>query len=124
PNIRFDYQYRDAGGSKTCNFVVFANPDDLCVEDIRRRIENALQETEFFIVDQVRIPEMFLYTNGSPDAELDHCFHHFDSVEETDNDPSDLHRRSINSFLGEVEFQSKRGWQAFDPQQRFDLRTR
>jgi hypothetical protein len=122
-NIQFDYRYQDAGGWKNCDSVVFVNPDNIPVDEIRARIQVSLWETEFFIAHQIRIPEIFLYLDGSIDEKVDHCFHHYDSAEETNSAPSDLYQRSIGQFLEEVELQSNRGWQIFDPCQRFATAT-
>lgn len=122
-NIQFDYRYQDAGGWKQCDFIVFANPDNIPLDEIRRRLQMALWETEFFIAHQIRIPEIFLYLDGLVDEEVDHCFHYWDSVEITNSEPSDLCERSIGQFLEEVELQSNHGWQLFDPCQRFGTST-
>ncbi len=120
-NIQFDYQYRDAGGSKACDSVIFANPDNLDMEAIKLRLERALWETEFFIADQIRIPELFLYSDGSICETLDHCFHTFDGLETTSQSPTDTHNRSIGEFIQEVEYNGSLGlgWCLFDPVQRF-----
>ena len=114
-NVQLHYQYRDAHGSKRCAYVIFANPDNLKPEEIELRLERALWEGEFFVADQIRIPEVFLYLDGTLDDELDHCFHHFDSVDLTSETPTDKYNRSIRQFIREVEDQSQRGWQLFDP---------
>ena len=119
-NIQFDYQYRDAGGSKASDFVIFANPDDLEPEEVKLRLEQALWDREFFIADQIRIPEVFLYLDGRVDDVVDHCFHHFDSLVPTSSAETDAHKRSIREFVHEVESQSSLGWRVFDPVERFE----
>lgn len=120
-NIRFEYQYRDAGGSKACGSVTFANPDNLTHEEIQTRLEEACWETEFFVADQVRIPEIFLYIEEPGDDALDHCFHHLDSVVATSDLSTDLQDRSIREFVCEVESQAALGWRLFDPIKRFEI---
>src|SRR5258708_38788552 len=116
-NIRFDYQYRDAHGSKKCDFVVFANPENLGVEEIIARLEQALWDSEFFIARQIRVSDLFLYLNDRPDPEIDHCFHHFDSVKIVSDPVTDLQNRTVREFIHEVETQSSFGWKLFDPAQ-------
>jgi hypothetical protein len=120
-NIQFEYQYRDAQGSKACNQVIFTNPDDLEPEEITLRLERAFWEAEFFVAHQIRIPEVFLDVDGYPDENLDHCFHHLDFVVLTSDPPTDSHNRSVRQFICEVEQQSLIGWRLFDPAERFRL---
>ena len=118
-NIQFEYQYRDAQGSKACNQIIFTNPENLEPEKIRLSLERAFWDNEFFVADQIRIPEVFLSVEGYPDESLDHCFHHFDSLELTSHPPTDYYNRSIREFMCEVERQSLIGWRLFDPAQQF-----
>jgi hypothetical protein len=62
----------------------------------------------------VRVPEVFLFADGKFSFD-DHCYHEFDTVRETDKEPSDLHRRTLSEFMAEVIRQSRRGWRVFDP---------
>ena len=118
-NVQFDYQYRDAQGSKACSYVVFTNPDNLDLVEIQLSLENVFWETEFFVADQIRIPELFLSVAGYADPNLDHCFHHFDSLVLTSLPATDSHNRSVREFVSEVQHQSLIGWQLFDPVRRF-----
>lgn len=119
PNIQFNYQYRDAHGSKRCREVIFGNPDSLELEQIQLKLEQAFWETEFFIAQQIRIPEAFLYLDGSLDANIDHCFHHLDSLTITSCPPTDTYGRSIREFVEEVAHEASLGWKFFDPVQVF-----
>lgn len=105
-NVQFEYQYRDAQGSKACNQIIFTNPENLEPEEIRLSLERAFCDAEFFVADQIRIPEVFLSVEGYPDDNLDHCFHHFDSLVLTSHPSTDSHHRSIRDFICEVERQS------------------
>jgi hypothetical protein len=76
-----------------------------------------------FIAHQVRVPEVFLAAEDklTPD---DHCFHEFDSVENTSDIPNDPSGRSIREFMAEVAGEAENGWRAFDPQDRLVERVR
>lgn len=75
---------------KTVEAVAQIETDDLPPPGRERdeRLQKAMREMEFFIADQIRIPEVFLCLKGSFDPEVDHCFHHFDSVDETEQPPT------------------------------------
>jgi len=117
-NIRIDYEYRDARGAKACRSVVLRNPDNLMLSEIRTRLEAALWEKEFFIADQIRLSEAFLFLEGPSVDELDHCFHHLDAVEVASQEATDTYKRSVDNFLREVELQAALGWRLFDPAKR------
>lgn len=67
----------------------------------------ALDRQEFFIADQVRLPELF-FTEGPPNS-ADHCFHQFDSIEMTGAPADDRQLRSIDDFVQEVEHAGRMG---------------
>ncbi|MGZ5494893.1 MAG: hypothetical protein ACXWHG_14910 [Thermoanaerobaculia bacterium] len=80
------------------------------------RLSAALESTEFFIADQIRIPEVFL-----PDWPLeqdDHCWHQFSDTELTSDAADDAHDRTIAEFVAETERASTEGWKIFDPMHR------
>lgn len=116
-NIKLRYLYRDGSNYKKCADIVFSNPDRLSPETIAEALRNAFLEDGLFIAHQVRIPEVFLAAEDQLDVD-DHCFHEFSSVEPTSDCPNDPHGRSIRKFTGEVAKESKRGWRAFNPQDR------
>jgi stress-induced morphogen len=116
-NVAFSYLYRDAGNYKRWHRVVFDNPFELASNEIEYRIRSALDTSELFIADQVRLPEVFTYLSSCPTGQ-DHCYHEFESVEFTDELPNDNHSRSIKEFLEELEDAARRGWQVFDPVER------
>jgi hypothetical protein len=43
------------------------------------------------------------------------CYHELDGVRTTSENADDMHHRSINEFLAEVNQEAQRGWRAFDP---------
>ena len=118
-NTRFNYLYRDASNYKSWGEVVFSGCDSARGS---QRIRAALDGGEFFIADQIRIPERFF--DGWPQYADDHCFHEFDSLEPTDEPADDLVGRSITEFVSEVEQAGRTGWRVFDPQERRSKRPR
>lgn len=117
-NIKFKYLYRDAGNYKKRGGVVFSDPDDLAIGAITKALQRSFLADGLFIAHQIRIPEVFLSADDGV-TEDDHCFHEFDSVEVSSEVPNDMHRRSIREFIVEVMREGNRGWQAFDPHDRF-----
>lgn len=109
-NTRFNYLYRDASNYKSCGSVVFRGGID---DTLSGRLAAALESTEFFIADQIRIPEVFLL--DWPLDQDDHCWHWFSDTELTNDAPDDTHGRTIGEFIAEVERASTDGWKIFDP---------
>ena len=101
-NTRFNYLYRDASNYKSWGSVVFRSGID---DILSARLSAALESTEFFIADQIRIPEVFL-----PDWPLeqdDHCWHAYSDTELTGDAADDPHGRTIEEFVVEVERASR-----------------
>jgi len=118
-NGRFEYLYRNASNYKQWGTVVFSGAPD---EDIARRLVAAWECLEFFIADQVRVPELFFDDGLNP--EDDHCWHEFAALEPTDDEPTDEFARTIESFVAECEAAARAGWQIFDPLRRGPKRGR
>jgi hypothetical protein len=113
-NIQFNYLYRDGGNYKNTASIVFSNPENLRLFEIKKRLEEAFFQQELFIADQVGIPEVFLFYEFELNED-DHCFHEFSGCEVTNAKPNDKLSRSISDFIDEVENQSAEGWLAFIP---------
>ena len=117
-NAKFKYQYRDGANYKRFGEVVFSNDDGLSAAVLRKELGEAFLEDGLFIAHQVRIPEVFFATDG-PLTSDDHCFHEFEGVEDTCDAPSDGYGRSVREFVTEVAREANRGWNTFNPQDRF-----
>jgi len=113
-NVEFSYLYRDGGNYKKFGRIVFSNSEQIECDAIQKALTAEFLEEGLFIADQIRVPEVFLFANGQLSFD-DHCYHEFDAVRATDEQPSDLHRRTISEFVAEVAQQCRRGWRAFDP---------
>lgn len=116
-NMKFIYLYRDGGNYKRRGEVVFSNASGVVAEAATLELQRAFMTDGLFIADQIRIPEVLLYSHGdlSPD---DHCFHEFDSVRDTLDMPTDQFERSIGEFLAEVIREALAGWRVFEPYDR------
>lgn len=117
-NVEFEYLYRDASNYKFRNSVVFTNPSAMSLAEAEERIASSLDGREFFISDQIRIPETFPFLDGPP-TEDDHCLHHFAALSSTIESANDLHGRSIIEFVEEIEKAARDGWRFFDPYRRY-----
>ena len=113
-NVRLTYMYRDGANYKKWNSVVFSNPERVGVASIKDRLQAAFLVDDAFVADQVRLPEVFLYSDGQIDRD-DHCLHEFCSIEKTLDTANDTHSRSILAFVLEVEAVAKIGWCGFTP---------
>jgi hypothetical protein len=113
-NIEFIYLYRDGGNYKKWNRVAFSNPQRIASQVLEEVIRQALSPDGLFIAGQVRIPEVFLYSEGKLSQD-DHCFHEFDSCRVSAELATDAKTRSIHEFVSELVGEAKRGWRVFDP---------
>lgn len=91
-NIRFSYLYCDSAKYKLFSRVVFSNPYNIAIEDVKRRIEAKLIDGEYFDPDEWGIPRLRF---EDFDEELDHGWCEFDAVEETKEKAS----RSIHEII-------------------------
>ena len=112
-NTRFNYLYRDSSNYKSWGSVVFRGAID---DSLSASLSEALESTEFFVAEQIRIPEVFLA--DWPFEQDDHCWHAFSDTELTSDAPDDPHDRTIDQFVAEVECASREGWRIFDPMHR------
>ncbi len=80
------------------------------------RLIAALESTEYFIAEQVRVPDRFF--DDGPDEQEDHCWREYDRLEATDGEPSDGFSRSIEGFIAECEAAARLGWRIFDASSR------
>ncbi len=112
-NTRLDYMYRNASNYSRVGSVVFEGATSA---QLVQRFSRALESSEFFIADQVRVPELFFEDNLDPND--DHCWHELAAFESTDDGSTDEFARTIESFVVECEAASHAGWRIFDPADR------
>lgn len=116
-NTLFTYLYRDASNYKQWGSVVFGGE---CPESLKQRFEAALEGGEFFIADQIRIPELFPDT--WPGYDDDHCWHESAGFETVIDSADDALSRTIEQFVDETERAASAGWRVFDPLRRLSKR--
>jgi hypothetical protein len=112
-NTLFNYLYRDASNYKEWGEIVFKGE---ATQALGERFARALDGGDFFIADQIRIPEVFPST--WPVYADDHCWHESAGFELTERPVTDSLARAIEAFVVEAERASSAGWRDFDPQQR------
>jgi hypothetical protein len=110
----FEYLYRDASNYKQWGRVTFEDRGGLGLDSLDRRLLRAMMIDSTFVADQIRLPEIFLFSSWHVDVD-DHCLHEFNSLEIVAQPPNDLHQRSILQFVQEVERASVQGWYGFVP---------
>jgi len=82
-NIKFSYLYRDAGNYKNYGEVVFANPDNVSIEEIETVIKSKLIEGQWFVAKEWGVPDLHF---EKWDEELDHGWHEFENVTYTNKE--------------------------------------
>ncbi|HXI13729.1 MAG TPA: hypothetical protein VNM92_13960 [Thermoanaerobaculia bacterium] len=107
-NTRFEYVYRDASNYKKWREIIFAGRAS---EGLAHRLTAALHDGEWFIAEQVRLPNLFLLEFSV--NEDDHCWHEFHSLTQTKNVADDAYARTIDEFVTEVERVRVKGWKEF-----------
>jgi len=79
--------------------------------ELRERSTRALHEGEWFIAEQVRLPNVFL--DDFPINDDDHCWHEFFAFVSTDAKVTDAHERTMEQLVTEFERVSGSGWKEF-----------
>lgn len=80
-NISFEYLYRDAGNYKLYGTIVFKNENNVPLIFLHRAIEACLYQRIYFIPELLEIPRLKFRDYNE---DLDHFWHEFDSISETD----------------------------------------
>lgn len=95
-NVKFNYLYRDAGNFKKWNGVIFSNHNNLDLDALNQQVESVLIDKEYFVAEKAGLQDLHF---PDYDAELDHDWHEFYTLEKTDEIPSDEQGRDISEFL-------------------------
>lgn len=95
-NIRMEYLYRDAGNYKNWGEVVFSNAASMPIGHIEKLVVEALFERLYFVARSAGLPDLH-FTDRK--VELDHDWHEFHGLAETDEPPTDLAGRSIEHLI-------------------------
>lgn len=124
--IRFRYQYRDGSNNKRSG-QVFLNEGTIIVEEACQRIQEALDEGDYFIASQIGVPDVFLWdpsvlkTSGRTMSDssisypivegIDHCWHEWTGLEFSYQPATD--QRTLDEFVIAIEAAAKEGWKDF-----------
>ncbi|CAB5160032.1 MAG: hypothetical protein F2961_06315 [Actinobacteria bacterium] len=100
-NIRFKYLYRDAGNFKNWGELVFSNPHNINVNLVKALAENVLIDQAYFIASKANVPD--LHFNEYND-QLDHSWHQFHMVAQTEEATNDSLGRNIEEFIESLQF--------------------
>lgn len=104
-NIKFNYEYRDAGNYKLFGEVVFANPTNILdLRPLEDSIRDNLFDSQFFYPFKLSIP-LLHFDNWNPD--LDHFWYCFESLEFSQDTPNDIKKRTIKQFVSEISVFAK-----------------
>lgn len=93
-NIKFSYLYRDAGNYKEFGEIIFTNQNSKSPEEIELVIRKNLIDGDFFVPEKWNVPRLS-FENYSP--ELDHEYHEFESLEETNENTTE--NIDVSEFL-------------------------
>ena len=98
-NIKFNYEYRDAGNYHSSGNIIFkASENNLDIEILELQVRDLLFDKEFFYPYKLSIP-LIHFDEWNP--ELDHDWYRFENLELTDELPTDS--RSIEIFLLDIK---------------------
>lgn len=89
--------YRDGANYKSHGEVVFDNPNHRKLSDIAEAIKAKLLDGEWFYTHKWGLPDLHF---EKWDIEIDHDFHEFEGVEETEKEVTD--NRTIDGFLSSI----------------------
>ncbi len=95
-NIRMEYLYRDAGNYKNWGEVVFSNPTSIPIKRVEQLVGDALFERQYFIAHSAGLPDLH-FTECS--IELDHDWHEFHGLAETEDPPNDSAGRGVEQLI-------------------------
>ena len=102
-NIKFNYEYRDAGNYNKSSSVIFRNCNGINNLEIAiKEIRECLFDHEFFYPYKLSIPQIHI-ENWNP--KLDHDWYRFTELEFTHQSVTDS--RTFNKFLSDLKQKAK-----------------
>jgi len=101
-NIRMEYLYRDAGNYKNWGDVVFSNPNGVPIQHAEKMVNEALIDHQYFLAKSVGVPDLHF---PEFNTDLDHHFHEFYALVQTEDTPDDLQKRSIEQLADSLRGQ-------------------
>lgn len=95
-NIAFEYLYRDAANYKNWNTVVFCNRDAVGPDVLDESVRRVLIDHACFVAEEADVPTMYFARH---DEELDHGWHEYAGIRETNEPVTDPMNRDIREFI-------------------------
>lgn len=99
-NIRFEYLYRCAGNYKNWGEVIFRNSSEESAETLESKLRDGLIDGEFFVAEEIGLPTLYF---DDIDSELDHGWHEFASLCETEGPTTDRAGRDISDIVDRLK---------------------
>lgn len=99
-NVKFEYLYRDAGNNKIWGEVIFGNSNNIDTSFLNHKIENNLIDEEFFVANKISLPSLNF---EKFDKDLDHGWHEYYAICDSDEHPNDSYGRDISEFIHVLE---------------------
>jgi hypothetical protein len=96
-NLKLIYLYRDGANYKNWHEEVFSNVGNVSLETINARLREKLIDGTWFYVDKWNLKDLHF---DRWDNEIDHLWHEFDNLEETDELAT---RGDISQFILRIE---------------------
>lgn len=98
-NITIEYLYRDAGNNKLWNQIIFRNDHQKCPKQLTLLLNSKLIDGQFFVATSFGFPPLSF---DKYHHELDHGWHEFSSLYESESLPSDPLNRDIFNFINSL----------------------
>lgn len=97
-NIKFNYEYRDAGGYRKAGSIVFTNSSGIKnYKTVESQIRKYLFDSEFFYPYKLSVPSIHF---DKWSHKLDHDWYRFESLDFTNEQETDP--RTFNDFLSDL----------------------
>lgn len=118
--IEFIYQYRDASNYKRGDSIILdpgCDIDETGLKVLNEMVREFFDEGEYFIAEQIGVPEAFFSESVYED---DHCWHEFLRFDIVECEKVKLQvrkgydPRTLEQFLADVAKASIAGWKDFD----------
>lgn len=100
--IKFNYLFRDCGNYKYWGEVVLQNDSDQPLEIVEAEIREKLDCDCYFLPSEFRFPTLF-FDGAGYRVEIENAFYELHCLEATDEEPNDIHGRTLTQFLSEIK---------------------
>jgi hypothetical protein len=94
-NVKLSYLYRDGANYKNHRFLIFTNPTNIALANIKALLYEKLIDGTWFYTDEWNLPDLHCCVW---DSEVDHTWHEIDSIESTD----EVGNATIENFIGAI----------------------